>query len=113
MASAEIGITVDLAQIDVLLNGFEGRVQRVVAKYAALIEARAKQLSPVLTGALRASITTHLDGWVAEITAGENLDYAVYVEYGAHNHPAQPFLRPAIEQFAASFTAEIGAIFGG
>jgi HK97 gp10 family phage protein len=111
-ASLDITTTVDTAQLDAMIARVE-HLDAIVAKYAALIEARAKQLVPVLTGALRDSITTHLEGLAAEIVAGEGLDYAAIIEYGGYNRPAKPYIRPATEEYVAAFVAEIWAAMGG
>jgi HK97 gp10 family phage protein len=62
------------------------------------VAARAQALAPRDTGALAASISSSLDlagvlGWEATIEAA--VRYAVFVEYGTSDTPAQPFLRPA------------------
>lgn len=115
MVGADIDITVDLAGIDALLSGLEVRVQVLIDKYAALIVARAKQLSPVDTGALRASITSHLETMAADITAGEGLPdaRAVYMEYGTRYIHPRSYLRPAVEQYRAAFLAELQTALGG
>ena len=45
-----------------------------------LVENKAKELCPVDTGQLRASISSKVDGDTGSI--GTNVDYAPYVEYG-------------------------------
>ena len=56
-------------------------------------EGYAKRLCPVDTGRLRNSISHAVHGNAAYI--GTNVDYAVYVEMGTRNTPAQPYLKPA------------------
>lgn len=59
----------------------------------------AKQLVPVDTGALKASIHVEEGGSEARVVAGnEQVDYAPYVEYGTRHEAAQPFMTPAAEQ---------------
>lgn len=115
MAEVDIAVTVDFTGIDALLSGLEARINAVIDKYAALIVARAKELSPVDTGALRASVTAHLTTLAAEITAGEGLPdaRAVYMEYGTRYIRARSYLRPAVEQYRAAFLAELQTVFGG
>lgn len=65
-------------------------------KAAFSCEAVAKQLVPVDTGALRASIFTRQEGpfrWVV----GSGLEYAEYVDRGTRKMAAQPWLTPAGE----------------
>jgi HK97 gp10 family phage protein len=113
MSSFDIAITADLTALDALIDGIDGRIAAIVEKYADLIVQEAQAIVPVATGALRASITSHLNGWTAEIAAGEGLDYAVLIEYGTVRHRAQPFIRPAVERYAAGFIREIQAALGG
>lgn len=110
---ARITVDVDLSALDAYLVGVDARIAVVVATFADLIVNRAKELAPVKTGALRDSIQAHLAGWAADITAGESLDYAVFVEYGTVRRGAHPFMRPAIEQYAAAFTAAVQAAVSG
>jgi HK97 gp10 family phage protein len=110
--SVTISIQSNVTPLDAAIEHME-RIEEIVSHYAGLIEERAKTLVPVKTGALRASITTHLNGLVAEVTAGEGLSYAVVVEYGGHNRPSQPFMRPAIEAYADEFVRAIIAVVGG
>lgn len=66
-------------------------------------EAEAKALAPVLTGALRQSITTAGAG--NKVYVGSDLDYAGTVEYGTSSRPAQPYLRPALIKVRARHKA--------
>jgi hypothetical protein len=109
-----VSVTAPTQEIDALIARVE-RLQGIVAKYADLIVQEAKRLSPVDTGALRASITAHLDGLMAEITAGEGLPdiRAVVMEYGSSRVAARSYLRPAMERYAPDFIREIQAALGG
>ncbi len=64
---------------------------KAVQELALIVEAKAKELCPVDTGKLRASITTAIQSW-AQAYVGTNTEYAAHVEYGTE---AQPFLEPA------------------
>jgi HK97 gp10 family phage protein len=110
--SVSISIQPNVSPIDATIARLE-QIEAIVAKYAGLIEEEAKTLVPVRTGALRDSIVTHLNGLVAEITAGEGLSYAHLIEYGTRGRPAQPYLRPAAEKYADEFAREIAAALGG
>jgi len=110
----ELSVVVDLTAIDLMIANLAGRVEALIEKYLLLIEAEAKHLVPVDTGALRASITHTLEVLAGEVTAGsDTVDYAAFVEYGVHNAVAQPFIRPAAERYFPAFVAELQALVGG
>jgi hypothetical protein len=109
--SITLSTTTDLTQLDAMITRLE-HADTIVVTYADLVQREAQHLVPVLTGALRASITVEHDGLTADVVAGEGLTYAADVEYGTHAMPAHPYLRPASERYAAAFVAAIQAIFG-
>ena len=94
-------IDIDLRAIENLqqaLKEFPGIVRQELAKavkeLVLIIEAKAKELCPVDTGLLRASITPVVESWAAAYI-GTNTEYAPYVEFGTKHMQAQPFLEPA------------------
>ena len=80
---------------DEVLDGISQAKARALEKIGLVAEGYAKRLCPVDTGRLRNSITHTTDDEAAYI--GTNVDYAVYVEMGTVNTPAQPYLKPAVE----------------
>lgn len=86
--------------------------QQVVAKTAADIEADAKRLAPVDTGALRNSISTtsSLGGLSAEI--GPTVHYAPYVEYGTRRMAPRAFLGPAFDRHSGAFVQAVEQLGG-
>jgi HK97 gp10 family phage protein len=69
-----------------------------VATAGGYIVDLAKQLCPVDTGALRASIRLEPDSPELTMTVkagGGAVDYAAFIEYGTSRSAAQPFLTPA------------------
>lgn len=98
------------AALAALLSGPQGAVAKHMLQLAQRVERRAKQLAPVDTGRLRASITSGLadtglsfglGGHSAESVValvGTDVDYAPHVEYGTYRMAAQPFLRPALDE---------------
>ena len=113
-------------------------VDQAVEKTALEVERSAKQNAPVDTGTLRSSIQTAPAG-VAEYLVGTNIEYAPDVEFGTDPHvitpdeadalafegsdgelvftqrvehpgtPAQPFLRPAVDEHESTLTRNIAA----
>lgn len=71
-----------------------------VLKAGVKVEADAKMITPVDTGALRRSINTggKSTPTSATSTVGSNLEYAPYVELGTSRNRAQPFLQPALQK---------------
>lgn len=76
------------AKLDLAIN-------RGIQKYSYLVENIGKQLTPVDTGRLRASITTNILPFRG--TVYTNVNYAVYVHEGTEFMEARPFLREARE----------------
>jgi len=76
----------------------ESQVQ--AAAYAC--EAYAKDLCPVDTGALKASIKADKESALLW-TVAPHTEYAVYVEFGTRRMRAQPYMRPAAERVRVEF----------
>lgn len=70
---------------------------------------RARELSPVDTGRLRASIdiAEGRDDRGSYIDVGTHVEYAPYVEFGTLFTRAQPFMRPAIAEAVGSWRPRI------
>lgn len=71
---------------------------RGVHRAAGFVADLARQLAPVDTGALRASIRVTPDAPALRVevqAGGASAPYAAYVEYGTSRSPAQPYLTPA------------------
>lgn len=79
------------------------KTKAVVAKTAFDIEAYAKMVVPVDTGALKNSISTEItpDGMTAVIAP--HMEYATDVEYGTRRMSAQPYMTPAAERNKPAF----------
>ncbi|GBC68389.1 hypothetical protein HRbin01_00070 [archaeon HR01] len=72
-----------------------GQVSKLMNSMAGRCEAAARELCPVRTGRLRASIKASREGpllYVVEASA----PYAGYVEFGTSKMPPKPFMGPAI-----------------
>lgn len=100
----------ELRQLSADLNMASGRVgalaSAAVRKTAHDIEADAKALAPVDTGALKGSISTTITGdgrtGAMEAEVGPTVDYGQHVEYGTSRQAPQPYLGPAFDRRAPS-----------
>lgn len=117
--------TLDTKVLDGIIKHLDGNVGEAVAKVAFAIEAKAKLLAPVDTGALRASIYTSLkDGGMgtkamSEASAlrpgvltdalpvprdnhtayvGPSVEYGASVELGSAKRAGTPYLQPAVRE---------------
>lgn len=87
-----------------VMSSLNNAAKRGLEVCGSVAEGFAKDLCPVKTGRLRASITHKvLDERTAII--GTNVKYAPYVEMGTRRMAARPFLRPAAENHAALYKA--------
>jgi len=80
-----------------VLNEADRRISQKLVTAALMVEATAKQTVPVLTGALKRSITHEPEVPKREVLVGSNLTYAPFVELGTSRMSARPYLRPALE----------------
>ena len=89
------------------------KAQLVVAKTAHDIEADAKSLAPVDTGALRNSIGTTISNGGLSAEIGPTASYAAHVEFGTRRMRPQPFMRPAADQHFPSFEEAVARLSQG
>ena len=88
------------------------RVDAAVAAGAELVENRAKDRVPVLTGRLRDAIHTERRG-VAEVevvAGGRDVFYGHIIEHGGAHTPARPFMVPAAEESRDEVSELIAAV---
>lgn len=113
--------TLDTSQARALASRIEGNAGRIgaagsaVLRRAALaIEADAKALAPVDTGALRASISSSFtgDGRGGAMTAevGPTVSYAVFQEFGTSVMAAQPFMGPAFDRQVGGYSDALASL---
>lgn len=110
----------------------------VINESALMIESGAKQLAPVDTGRLRASIQTFVNEDGLSYDIGTKVNYAVYIEFGTgkyasngegrktpwswkdrkgnwhrtEGNPPQPFLHPAFEAEMPKFRRRLKDVLG-
>lgn len=113
-----MSVEVNTTRLNRILRNVDGDMAEVLASVGFAIERIAKTLSPVDTGANRASIYTKTkkggrapDQWTGvvyvdlpeprtelEVIVGPTTEYAIGLELGTNRRAATPFLTPAIEQ---------------
>jgi HK97 gp10 family phage protein len=96
-----------------LLGGLVGVVAELEV-HGRIVQAQAKQIVPVDTGALQESIVVEsdTDSRGPVVYVGSHLPYAIYVELGTSRMAAQPYLRPALGAAGGNIsdsTAVLGA----
>jgi HK97 gp10 family phage protein len=108
-------MSVDTRGFDRIRAGLPEAIEAGVERGANLIADLARQLAPVDTGALRASITVE-DGPHAQarrVVAG--MPYAAFQEFGTSTSAARPYATPAKEAIdvAAEVAVEVRKLIGG
>ncbi len=92
------------------------RVQQVLANGAIRVAERARELVPVRTGHLLASIRPDLGDIedsseaFSPIQVVADTEYASFVEFGTSKMEAEPFLGPAVEEIEPEIMEEVDAI---
>jgi HK97 gp10 family phage protein len=97
-------VTIVFNGLPTLSGVLRANAGRIVRATALGVETTAKQLVPVDTGALRASIHTASTGELSA-AVGPSLDYGLPVELGGRGHAPQPYMLPAAEQHRQPFVA--------
>lgn len=95
---SDFRLILDQGGLNKLLESPQGPVGKHLARSAVKVDRSAKNLCPVDTGRLRASINWRLANDSRGLLAiiGTNVDYAPHVEFGTRYQRAQAFLRPAL-----------------
>jgi HK97 gp10 family phage protein len=113
--AAETAVTIRVVsnRLPELEAAVQAQVKVQVQKSTFDVEARAKQLSPVLTGMLRRSIHSVFENGGLKGICGPSVDYGKYVELGTRRMGARPYMRPAAEYVLPRFADELKRILGG
>ena len=92
--------------------GIDSDDNNVIWFLGHLIEANAKVIVPVDTGALKGSISTVITGdeTSTEADIGSDLDYAPYVELGTPRMAPRAYLGPSLDRYGSYFVAGIEAV---
>jgi HK97 gp10 family phage protein len=95
-------VTLDMSGLLSAMAKVKPNSAKIVAQATAKVEAVAKTLAPVDTGALRNSLNSE------QITpvlwkVQDGVTYGIYQELGTYKMAAQPFLIPAVENVSAEY----------
>lgn len=90
------GVDELLRKVDRASKNVPEAARRGCLRGAVVIEGAAKGHAPVKTGMLRNSIKSEPIPLGAQV--GPHVEYAAYQEYGTMYMPAQPYMRPAVEE---------------
>jgi HK97 gp10 family phage protein len=102
----------DTAVLDRITAEMKPKARAIVEKYGWNIASQSAQNAPVDTGALHDSILSEskMTGEMT-FTVSDGVEYGVYQEFGTSKMGAWPFMRPAIEKWAARFQAAFSELF--
>lgn len=98
---------------DRLSKDIQGQTLQTAVRVGSLpIQNSAIEKCPVLTGNLRRSIHTEVEGsnTYAQADVGTDVVYAPYVEFGTKRQAAQPYLRPALDENKDNAVREISNV---
>lgn len=103
---------------DQILNRVIGDVEGRMVRAGEAVVSRARQLAPVKTGALRASIAWVIagEGYAGRMLSIQvGMPYGIFQEFGTRNIPPHPYIRPALNEIgrALGFTIQMNFARGG
>lgn len=94
-------------------SGMEAALATALEETGLVAEGYAKSACPVDTGRLRNSITHIVDEGGKCAVIGTNVEYAAYVELGTTRQKPQPYLKPAAEDHASTYSSIFRKHLGG
>ena len=92
------------------------QVQQVLMNGAIRVAERARELVPVRTGHLLASIRTEVGDAedsseaFSPVTVVADAEYASFVEFGTSRMEAEPFMQPAVDEIEPEIIEEVDAV---
>lgn len=104
-----VTVKIEMARLQHLMGSVAPNADRIVEAAARQLESRAKQLAPVDTGAMRASIAVTNTG-PAQRRIGPTTRYAVFVEMGTRHKAARPFLMPAFDAVVGTLQQQLRGV---
>lgn len=95
-----------------ITDGIKEAIQRALVRIGLECEEYAKKLIHTVTGRLKNSITSYVEG--DSVYVGTNVEYAQFVEEGTSRAKAHPYLRPAandhLNEWAKIVEDELGSV---
>lgn len=109
-SDVDVDATAFLVGLQAAIGRMKVNGEKGLARVGLRVQNAARELCPVDTGRLRASIVSvpGRDTIGPYVEVGTNVEYAPFVEYGTSRAPAQPFLRPALAEVAGYIGTEVG-----
>lgn len=98
---------------EAIANAIDRALVAALEEVGLVAEGYAKRACPVDTGRLRNSITHIVDEGTRHVIIGTNVEYAPYVELGTRRQKPQPFLKPAAEDHASTYSSIFRKHLGG
>lgn len=93
---------------DSIIKTITSNLNRATYDAARGIASSARRRCPVDTGALRESIDVSKTPKGYKVVVGK--EYGAYVEYGTRHMMAQPFFRPAVEEYRQRYIGSLKRI---
>lgn len=107
MASTGVTIRIVHNELPEIVDAMKPNIERIVKAHTLDLEARAKSMVPVKTGALRRSIHSVFSNNGMTGTVGPSVLYGKFVEFGTRRMGARPYMRPAAEIVFPRFLAAV------
>ena len=108
MARRKVKIKIDgldelMKELAKKVDGAQEILDNATDEASKLVMSKAKSLAPVDSGNLRQSLDTHEEKQKSKNksvhqVATDDAFYGIFQEYGTKNHPAKPFMRPALQK---------------
>lgn len=98
---------------EAIANAIDRALVAALEEVGLVAEGYAKRACPVDTGRLRNSITHVTRPDEKAVYIGTNVEYAPYVELGTRHQKPQPYLKPAAEDHASTYSSIFRKHLGG
>lgn len=98
---------------EAIANAIDLALVAALEEVGLVAEGYAKRACPVDTGRLRNSITHVTRPDEKAVYIGTNVEYAPYVELGTRHQKPQPYLKPAAEDHASTYSSIFRKHLGG